>query len=110
METNPQGVGKGKAMMKEKQFRFYEGYDEDGSYTYIIGETRDIKALYKSIQRAYRKGLTDICPFFWDSKFNLLKATYALSINEQGDMIVMSADTMLSILLDNDVREVAQLY
>lgn len=110
METNPQGSRERKNMNKEKQFRFYEGYDDFHVYTYIIGETGDIRALYKSIQRAHRKGLTDIYPFFEDARFSSFKTSYALCINDENEMIVMGADTMLCLLLDDDVREVAQLY
>ena len=68
---------------------------------YYVGETADIKAMYKSIAR---NKITGLCPEFEGSpKFSDKKSVYALCIDEFNYFSVVNSDTMLSILLDNNI-------
>ena len=73
---------------------------------FYVGATADIKALYKSIRR---NKSTLLCPWHIDMpKFSDKKNIYALCIDEENYIHIVNSDTMLSILINNElyIREV----
>ena len=73
---------------------FFYQYDENGDvkerypetmrYTYIIGSAAEIKAIYRSMYKAYIKGVSNITPTFYKfPKFNKCKY-YGIIIEHQG--------------------------
>lgn len=78
-----------------------EGMDDS---IYYVGSAADIKAMYKSIVRKWRKNRTDICPLYDGTpKFDGRKQVYALRISKDSLMTVVNSDTMLSLILAGDV-------
>ena len=74
--------------------------------TYFVGSTTTIKALYKSIDRASKKGNTGMCPLFFDFPcFRESKMVYALCVDHNGFMTVINSDTMLSMIVSGEVTE-----
>ena len=70
------------------------------SYTYIIGETEDIKAIYKSICRNSKKIKSTFEEF---PKFSEDRNIYAICIEEAKwgyYMYLLNSDTMLEALLE----------
>lgn len=73
---------------------------------YYVGETANIKSLYKSI---CRNKATNLRPMFCGfPKFSENKSIYALCIDDKGYVTIINSDTMLAILIDPelDVKEV----
>lgn len=71
---------------------------------YYVGTTEDIKALYKSIKRSET---TDLIPMFCEQpKFNMNKNIYALCIDENQYFYIVSSDTMLRLIIEEDIKEV----
>ena len=69
---------------------------------YYVGETADIKAMYKSIRRKLEKDMSmSLELLFVDfPKFNPNKSVYALCVDERGYITVVNSDTMMSIIVD----------
>lgn len=79
---------------------------EHGSVeSYYVGETADIKAMYKSI---LRNRTSNLRPMFCDfPKFSDNKSIYALCIDEfAGWVSIVNSDTMLAMIISNEVYEV----
>lgn len=92
-------------------FRIFEGTEDSAEEgcTYFVGETKDIKALYKSISRhnTWRRCVTNICPLFVEMpRFDERKRVYAVCIDEDNMMTVSNSDTVLSMILDGEIVEV----
>lgn len=69
---------------------------QDNSDLYV-GETKEIKAMYKSIVRSKN---TDIRPLYADAPiFSENKQFYGLLIDHDNWMTVVNSDTVLAILL-----------
>lgn len=69
---------------------------QDGSVLYV-GETSQIKAMYKSIARNKD---TEIRPLYSDEpQFSETKQMYGLNIEEDKWMTVVNSDTVLHILM-----------
>ena len=75
----------------------------------FVGETNEIKALYNSIYRAYKKGRFDeICPSYFcrddgspaKYSFSNRKAYYMLSIDEEGIVTVHDSDVITGFIMD----------
>ena len=80
----------------------------DNSIIYM-GRMTDIKAMYKSIVRAYHKYATDLIPFFSDTPvFSESKITYGIVIDDDNLFYVISSDTFAAMLLDGDLVEVKE--
>ena len=61
-----------------------EIYPETMRYTYIVGTAQEIKAIYRSMYKAYNKGVSNIEPTFLQfPKFNMCKR-YGIIIEHQG--------------------------
>lgn len=73
---------------------------------YFVGETNEIKSTYKSICRASEKYATSIFPLFSAARFSEFKSCYALEITCSDEMIVISSDVMLSLIINNEVVEI----
>lgn len=95
--------------------RYYMSLNEDGdiSYFYYVGETRDIKALYKSIMRAYNNYKTCIgCNWITPPRFSEWKRCYALCIciyppegqeSSQGHIWIDNSDYILNGILTGEI-------
>ncbi len=73
---------------------------------YFVGETNEIKAMFKSIRRAYDKGNTELFPYFRIAKFSDSKSCYAIEIDEEMNVYVRSSDTMMALILNHGAKEV----
>lgn len=88
-------------IMAIKKFLVSDEYDIDTD-TYYIGKTSDIKAMYKSIVRNRTSNLSRM--FLTTPKFSDSKDMYALCINNENYVTIVNSDTMLSILMDNNLH------
>lgn len=91
--------------------KIYESinYETGALSFYYVGKTADIKALYKAICRASRKGNTYMFPLFCDFPvFNPNKEIYALCVDtEDGwSVTVLNSDTMLALIVGGFVKEI----
>ena len=78
----------------------------DNSIIYI-GRTTDIKAMYKSIVRAYHKYNTNFMPLFSETpKFSENKITYGVEIDEDYFVSIISSDVFTAMLLAGELVEV----
>ena len=70
--------------------------------TFYIGNTDEIRAMYKSMSRAaYKGGRTDLYPRFDDPpKFAEWRRCYGLCIDQDGYFTIVNSDLILSLLLD----------
>ena len=93
-----------------KKYKIDSEYD---SGIYYIGTAREIKSLYRSIQRAAYKTndlknpeyKTDLFPrFLGHPKFNPYKM-YGLKIDADNYFTIVNSDVMLAILVENRVVE-----
>lgn len=98
--------------MKNKTFRYYViDNDEIGMPTYyIVGSTAGIKAVYKSICRSFGHDMLTHCA---RAKFSDTKTMYALAFSPDvyGNyyMSVVNSDTMLNIIVSDNVAEIPQI-
>lgn len=77
----------------------------DNSIIYM-GLTSDIKAMYKSIVRAYHKYATDLTPLFSETKFSKTRMTYGIVIDEDSFFYPISSDVFTAMLLAGELVEV----
>lgn len=77
----------------------------DNSIIYI-GRMTGIKAMYKSIVRAYHKYATDLIPLFLETKFSETRMTYGIIIDEDSFFYPISSDTFTAMLLAGELVEV----
>lgn len=79
-------------------------WGKDKYLDYYVGETADIKALYKSIRR---NKWTNLVPLFVESpKFSENKSVYALCIENDKYVSVVNSDTMLHMIITGEVERV----
>lgn len=72
---------------------------------YYVGETLEIKRMYSALRKAINKGNTNLMFLFVEKAvFNSDKQTYAICI-EDGFILVVNSDTMLSLIVSGDVKE-----
>ena len=79
----------------------------DNSIIYM-GLTSDIKAMYKSIVRAYHKYATDLIPLFSETRFSETRMTYGIVIDEDSFFYPISSDTFTAMLLTGELVEVKE--
>lgn len=79
----------------------------DNSIIYM-GRMTDIKAMYKSIVRAYHKYATDLIPLFSETRFSETRITYGIVIDDDNLFYPISSDTFTAMLLDGDLVEVKE--
>lgn len=94
----------------KRNFKVYESVNpETGALSfYYVGHTSDIKALYKAICRASRKGNTFMFPLFCDFPVcSPSKEVYALRVDTENywAVTVVNSDTMLSMIVDGIAKE-----
>ena len=81
--------------MKKFQLLF-----SDMPQTYYVGKAADVKALYKSMLRAYRKGATiELAPNYGPCRFDPLEV-YALCIDECGYFDITRGDVFSRLVVD----------
>lgn len=74
----------------------------DNSIIYI-GRMTDIKAMYKSIVRAYHKYATDLIPLFSETRM-----TYGIVIDEDSFFYPISSDTFTAMLICGELVEMGE--
>lgn len=79
----------------------------DNSIIYM-GRMTDIKAMYKSIVRAYHKYATDLIPLFSETKFSKTRMTYGIVIDKDAFFYPISSDTFTAMLLAGELVEVKE--
>lgn len=79
----------------------------DNSIIYM-GLTSDIKAMYKSIVRAYHKYATDLIPLFSEARFSKSRMTYGIVIDEDSFFYPISSDVFTAMLLAGELVEVKE--
>ena len=77
----------------------------DNSIIYM-GLTSDIKAMYKSIVRAYHKYATDLIPLFSETRFSKSRMTYGSVIDEDSFFYPISSDVFTAMLIAGELVEV----
>lgn len=83
--------------------RKYYGVGENYDDVYYIGETAEIKAMYKSIARNRN---TNIRPLYGDApKFSPYKQVYGILIDKDGWMSVITSDVFAWMLVSGDITE-----
>lgn len=70
----------------------------DNSIIYM-GRMTDIKAMYKSIVRAYHKYATDLIPLFSETRFSETRMTYGIVIDNDSFFYPISSDTFTAMLI-----------
>lgn len=74
----------------------------DNSIIYM-GLTSDIKAMYKSIVRAYHKYATDLIPLFSETRFSKIRMTCGIVIDEDSFFYQISSDVFTAMLLADEL-------
>ena len=84
----------------------YETVNPDMTHSvYYVGETLEIKRMYSALRKAIWKGNTNLMFLFVEKAvFNPDKQTYAICI-EDGFIFTVNSDTMLSLIVSGDVKE-----
>ena len=75
--------------------------DEENYYTLYVGEAQAVKAVYRSMRKAWINDVSNFCPSHCDfPKFNYSRC-YGLLINEtEMTFHVVSSDTALRMIAD----------
>lgn len=79
----------------------------DNSIIYM-GRMIDIKAMYKSIVRAYHKYATDLIPLFSETRFSETRMTYGIVIDEDFFFHPISSDTFTAMLICGELVEMGE--
>lgn len=80
----------------------------DNSIIYM-GRMTDIKAMYKSIVRAYHKYATDLIPLFSETRFSETRMTYGIVIDKEDFFFhPISSDTFTAMLICGELVEVKE--
>ena len=79
----------------------------DNSIIYM-GRMTDIKAMYKSIVRAYHKYATDLIPLFSETRFSETRMTYGIVIDEDSFFYPISSDTFTAMLICGKLVEMGE--
>ena len=78
---------------------WYRSNDPDQDH-YVVGETSEIRQIYKSITRANRECKSDIAPYYSDFPiFSGMKSVYGLKISDDGFLTVLSSDTIMDLIV-----------
>ena len=73
---------------------------------YYVGETEEIQRVYRAIRKAGIKGSHNWMQAFPGNPiFNPNKAVYAIRIESNCLVSVVNSDTMLSLIVSGDVKE-----
>ena len=83
-----------------KKYTFFDA-DFDTDYTLYVGEAQEVKAVYRSMRKAWNRNATNFYNLHIDfPKFNYEKC-YGLFINDKGMTFhVISSDTALRMIAD----------
>lgn len=76
--------------------------------TIYMGRTVDIKAMYKSIVRAYHKYNTNFIPLFSETRFSEARMTYGIVMDEDSFFYPISSDTFTAMLICGELVEVKE--
>lgn len=76
--------------------------------TIYMGRMIDIKAMYKSIVRAYHKYATDLVPLFSETRFSETRMTYGIVIDEDSFFYPISSDAFTAMLLADELAEMEE--
>ena len=76
--------------------------------TIYMGRMADIKAMYKSIVRAYHKYNTNFMPLFSETRFSEARMTYGIVMDEDSFFYPISSDTFTAMLLCGELIEVEE--
>ena len=88
----------------DEDMRKYYGVGENYDDVYYIGETAEIKAMYKSIARNRN---TNIRPLYGDApKFSPYNQVYGILIDKDGWMSVITSDVFAWMLVSGDITEI----
>ena len=79
----------------------------DNSIIYM-GRTVDIRAMYRSIVRAYHKYHTNLIPLFSETKFSETRMTYGIIIDENSFFYPISSDTFTAMLICGELVEMEE--
>lgn len=78
---------------------WYRSTDSDMDQ-YVVGETSEIRQIYKSITRANRECKSNITPYYSEFPiFSGMKSVYALKLSTNGFLIVLSSDTIMDLIV-----------
>ena len=83
-------------------------YINSENFIIYMGLTSDIKAMYKSIVRAYHKYATDLIPLFSEIKFSKTRMTYGIVIDKDSFFYPISSDIFTAMLLAGELVEVKE--
>lgn len=73
---------------------------------YYVSTTAEIKAVFNSIYRGIMKSNTDLMMLFSEKPiFNAQKQVYAICVNDNRYVYIINSDTMLSLIVSGDVKE-----
>lgn len=76
--------------------------------TIYMGRMADIKAMYKSIVRAYHKYNTNFIPLFSETRFSEARMTYGIVMDEDSFFYPISSDTFTAMLICGELVEVEE--
>lgn len=76
--------------------------------TIYMGRMDDIKAMYKSIVRAYHKYNTNFIPLFSETRFSEARMTYGIVMDEDSFFYPISSDTFTAMLICGELVEVKE--
>lgn len=74
-----------------------------GDAKYFIGTANEIKAIFKSIKRANKKGNANLHSFFVDVKFSPFKI-YGLKVTEHNYFSIIEGEDILYLLITNEIK------
>lgn len=85
------------------------GVKNEADREYFVGSVKEIKALYKAMNRASKKGNLDMCPAFRNApKFSRLRSSYALCVDYSKPQFVtfqiVGADTFVNLLTHCEIQ------
>ena len=74
-------------------------YADNEGYRLIVGETREIKAIYRTIAKC-----SDLVkPLYADfPKFNKNRIMYGIEVTPNQEMFIINSDEVLALLLDDE--------
>lgn len=82
-------------------------FREDLPSVFYVGKTEEIKRIYRSIRNAILRENTDMMLVFPGiPAYNPNKEVYAICIELNRFVYIVNSDTMLSLIVSGDVKEI----